>query len=120
MHRLVDFDDTTVLLTTHDLAEAEKLADRILILDGGRIVAEGSAEELAREVAGSSEVTWVQDGVRHVHATEDATGFARRLLTEHGEGISALEISSQTLEETYLSMVARRESETTAGAEASR
>ncbi|NLF05643.1 MAG: ABC transporter ATP-binding protein, partial [Actinomycetales bacterium] len=42
VHSLVDLDDTSVLLTTHDLAEAEKLADRILILSGGRIVADGS------------------------------------------------------------------------------
>ena len=35
IHRLTDLEDTTVLLTTHDLDEAEKLADRILILAGG-------------------------------------------------------------------------------------
>src|SRR5690554_583929 len=34
IHRLVDFEETTILLTTHDLAEAEILADRIAILDG--------------------------------------------------------------------------------------
>ncbi|WP_163450930.1 ATP-binding cassette domain-containing protein, partial [Escherichia coli] len=31
VHRLTDLEETTVLLTTHDLDEAEKLADRILI-----------------------------------------------------------------------------------------
>jgi ABC-2 type transport system ATP-binding protein len=46
VHRLSDMEDTTILLTTHDLDEAEKLADRILILAGGRIVADGSAEHL--------------------------------------------------------------------------
>ena len=34
VHRLADLEDTTILLTTHDLDEAEKLADRILILAG--------------------------------------------------------------------------------------
>lgn len=51
IHRLSDLEDTTILLTTHDLNEAEKLADRILILAGGRIVASGTADQLARQVA---------------------------------------------------------------------
>jgi ABC-2 type transport system ATP-binding protein len=36
----------TVLLTTHDLDEAERLADRILIIDHGRLLADGTAAEL--------------------------------------------------------------------------
>ncbi len=38
--------DATILLTTHDLDEAERLADRIGILHEGRLVAEGTADEL--------------------------------------------------------------------------
>src|SRR5690606_24184554 len=41
-----------VFLTTQYLEEADRLADRIAVLDGGRIVAEGSAEELKRLVPG--------------------------------------------------------------------
>ena len=43
---------TTVLLTTQYLDEADALADRIAVLDGGRIVAEGTPEELKRLVPG--------------------------------------------------------------------
>ncbi|MFJ9926962.1 ATP-binding cassette domain-containing protein [Streptomyces misionensis] len=43
---------TTVFLTTQYLDEADQLADRIAVLNGGRIVAEGSAEELKRLVPG--------------------------------------------------------------------
>ncbi len=43
---------TTVLLTTHYLDEADALCDRILIIDGGKIVAEGTPEELKRRISG--------------------------------------------------------------------
>ena len=43
---------TTVFLTTHYLDEADALCDRIAIIDYGKIVAEGTPEELKREVAG--------------------------------------------------------------------
>lgn len=107
IHRLIDFEETTILLTTHDLAEAEILADRIAILDRGRIVASGTAEELAREVKGASEVSWVQDGARHVHSTANATAFVRELLSRDGDSVADLRVREQTLEDTYLAMVAR-------------
>lgn len=44
---------TTVFLTTQYLEEADQLADRIAVLDGGRIVAEGTAEELKARIPGS-------------------------------------------------------------------
>lgn len=42
--------DTTILLTTQYLEEADKLADRIAVLDGGRIIAQGTASELKDRV----------------------------------------------------------------------
>ena len=48
---LVD-DGTTVFLTTQYLDEADKLADRVAILDRGRLVAEGSAQELKQRIPG--------------------------------------------------------------------
>ena len=43
--------DTTIVLTTHDLAEAERLCDRITVIDGGRVVAEDTPEGLVATVA---------------------------------------------------------------------
>ncbi|GAA3910934.1 daunorubicin resistance protein DrrA family ABC transporter ATP-binding protein [Streptomyces lacrimifluminis] len=43
---------TTVFLTTQYLEEADRLADRIAVLHGGELVAEGTSEELKRRVAG--------------------------------------------------------------------
>src|SRR5690606_26785755 len=67
-------DGTTVLLTTQYLDEADELADRIAVLYGGRIVADGTPDELKRLVPGG-------------HITlrfADATAFdgAARLLDE--------------------------------------
>jgi len=115
VHRLSDLQDTTILLTTHDLDEAEKLADRILILNGGRIVANGSAEELAHAVAGTAEVRWTQDGQRQVHATGDPTEFVRDLFAQERSGagpfgvIRDLEVQRPSLESTYLAMVAQEQ-----------
>ncbi|MFB4275062.1 ABC transporter ATP-binding protein [Nonomuraea sp. MTCD27] len=109
VHRLSDLDDTTILLTTHDLDEAEKLADRILILAGGRIVADGSPDKLAREVSRDAQVRWSRDGEHFVHATQDATGFVRGLFEQHGTEIGDLEVRRATLEDTYMAIVKKEE-----------
>src|SRR5690242_1113205 len=86
VHRLAD-DETTILLTTHDLDEAEKLADRILILAAGRVIADGSADELSRQIANQAEVRWTHDGQRFVHATAEATKFVHDLFNQYGDAI---------------------------------
>lgn len=110
VHGLADMEGTTVLLTTHDLDEAEKLADRILVLAGGRIVAEGSADELARRVEGEAQVTWTRDGRRFVHAAADATTYVRELFVQYGESIADLEVRRPSLEDTYVALVQQHES----------
>lgn len=109
VHGLADLEDTTVMLTTHDLDEAEKLADRILILDRGRIVADGSADALARSVSGRAEVRWSRGGEHFVHPTADATGFVRELFAQYGEEIAELEVRRASLEETYMALVHTQE-----------
>ncbi|MFF0870083.1 ABC transporter ATP-binding protein [Nonomuraea sp. NPDC003560] len=106
---LADARETTVLLTTHDLDEAEKLADRILVLNGGRIVADGTAAALARRIAGEDEVRWLRDGRRYVERTPDSTAFARELFARHGDDVQELEIVRASLEQTYLALVREAE-----------
>ncbi|WP_083947923.1 ABC transporter ATP-binding protein [Thermobifida cellulosilytica] len=110
VHRLADLEDTTVLLTTHDLDEAEKLADRILILAGGRIVADGSADQLSRQVSRKTEIRWTRGGQRFVHSADDGTAFVRELFAQYGEEIGDLEVRRATLEDVYMAMVHRHES----------
>ncbi|HYH91235.1 MAG TPA: ABC transporter ATP-binding protein [Solirubrobacteraceae bacterium] len=105
VHRLSDLEGTTILLTTHDLDEAEKLADRILILADGTIVAAGSADQLARQVARDAEVRWSRDGESFVHSTADATQFVRDLLNQHGDEVTDLEVRRASLEDIYIDLV---------------
>jgi ABC-2 type transport system ATP-binding protein len=53
---------TTVFLTTHYLDEADALCDRVMIIDDGQIVAEGSPRELKRDIVGDSVVLRVGEG----------------------------------------------------------
>ncbi|MEV4257921.1 ABC transporter ATP-binding protein [Spirillospora sp. NPDC049652] len=102
-------DGTAIMLTTHDLAEAEKLADRIVVLDGGRVVADGTAAGLAAEITGADEVAWTLDGRRHVRSVPDSTRFVRALFEEHGDAVERLAVRPSSLEDTYLALVRRAE-----------
>lgn len=76
---------TTVLLTTQNLEEADELADRIAVLDGGRIVAEGTPDELKRLVPGGH--------IRLQFAEASSLDAAARLLDESARDDSALALT---------------------------
>ncbi|HZX04014.1 ABC transporter ATP-binding protein [Kribbella sp.] len=105
VRRLAAEQGTTVLLTTHDLDEASKLAHRILVLTAGRIIASGSVAELTQLIAGEDEVGWTVDGQRFHKSTPDATGFVRELFATHGDALGELEVRRASLEDTYLALV---------------
>ncbi len=85
---------TTIFLTTHYLDEADALCDRILIIDHGKIVAEGSPEALKRRISGDV-VTLTLDrdadiakgllGERPEVRDIAVNGPTLRLTVEHGE-----------------------------------
>lgn len=101
--------NTTVLLTTHDLTEAENLADRVAILARGSIIAVGTPGELAGQVAGDDEVRWSERGASFSRRVPDSTGFVRALLARPGEAVRDLEVRRASLEATYLALVAETE-----------
>ncbi|MFE0427550.1 ABC transporter ATP-binding protein, partial [Streptomyces sp. NPDC058953] len=102
---LVATGETTIMLTTHDLAEAEKLADRIVILNEGRIVADGTADELAERFVGEDEVRWTLDGQRYVRSVGDSTRFVRELFEKHGDALPQHEVNRSSREVTDISRV---------------
>jgi ABC-2 type transport system ATP-binding protein len=85
---------TTVFLTTHYLEEADALADRLAIIDHGLIVAEGTADELKRQVAGDVVTLGVDGAHDRVLGVVSSQPFVReataedgvvRLYVDHGE-----------------------------------
>lgn len=68
--------DTTILLTTQYLEEADKLADRIAVLDGGRIIAQGTASELKDRVGKERLELTIKEGSSFEKAIEVIDGEA--------------------------------------------
>jgi ABC-2 type transport system ATP-binding protein len=118
-------DGTTVFLTTQYLEEADKLADRVGIIDDGRIVAEGTPRSLKAEIgrphlevkvadAGAEEADRIlarfgkclpaRDGIALVELETGAAGVAPvvRALDEAGLAVESLELVEPTLDDVFV------------------
>jgi ABC-2 type transport system ATP-binding protein len=129
---------TTLFLTTHYMDEADALCDRIAIIDHGRIVAEGSSDELKRRIAGDVIMLGLEpemferardllqlepyvrtaeidsDGLRlYVDHGESALPQLLRRLDGEGIGIRTLALHRPSLDDVFLQQTGRslRESE---------
>ncbi len=81
---------TTVFLTTHYLEEADALADRLAIIDHGRIVAEGTSSQLKEKVAGDVVTIGVDGGFANVLTLVEAMPFVREASHDSGSGLIRL------------------------------
>lgn len=112
----------TVLLTTHYMDEAQMLADRISVISSGKIIAEGTADELAAQVAATPRITWKPDAGAAVPGRFNARKDEDRLVIEthdvaevihqltrwakiEGVALHDLEIARPNLEDTYLRLI---------------
>jgi ABC-2 type transport system ATP-binding protein len=125
--------DTTVFITTHYMDEADVLCDRILVIDDGAIVAQGTPEELKRKVAGDSVVlsfeyqrstVVVAELVTHLEGATDPSIEGTEVRFQVPDGASALpvllramverdldaagvEVHRPTLDDVFLTMTGR-------------
>ncbi|GAA2365591.1 ATP-binding cassette domain-containing protein [Dactylosporangium salmoneum] len=125
-------DGMTVFITTHYLDEADALCDRISIIDHGEIVAEGTPDELKREISGdvvtvgvgelaekAAELLKDQPFARGVEVREDGelwltvdagdTAIPQIMRTLEGAGISlaTIELHRPTLDDVFLTKTGR-------------
>ncbi len=105
IERLAGTEETTVLLTTHDLVEAERLADRIAILVAGELAGCGTPAELATVVRAEAQVRWSADGVPRRELTPDPSQFVWELHRAFDGPVPDLEVRRPSLEDTYLHLV---------------
>jgi ABC-2 type transport system ATP-binding protein len=80
---------TTILLTTQDMDEADHLADRIVVIDGGKIIAEGTSDELKQRVGSERlEIT--------IAETSSSLEAARKAIEDDDEGDVHFDLKRRT------------------------
>jgi len=122
---------TTVFITTHYLDEADALCDRILVIDGGRIVATGTPDELKSQVSGdlvtvsvtgdpapAAEIARGAAGEAEVEVTDRTVRFRvprgehaaidlLRHLDAAGVDLDGLSVQRPTLDDVFLTLTGR-------------
>lgn len=123
---------STVLFATHQLAEADEFADRVVVIAGGRVVADGSSAEIKR-AAGDRRISFRLPGTstdalarlpgvrklevqgeRIVLTSEDVDATMPALFQTH-DGVRDLEVTSAGLAEAFLALTADSADDTADG-----
>ena len=95
----------TILLTTHYLDEAQALADRVGVINNGKIIEIATPETLGGRNNAPAKVTWLENGTKQQLLTKDPTIEVIKLNQKFGGSIQELEVLRPNLEEIYLKMI---------------
>ena len=95
----------TILLTTHYLDEAQALADRVGVINNGKIIEIATPETLGGRNNAPAKVTWLENGTKQQLLTKDPTIEVIKLNQKFGGSIPELEVLRPNLEEIYLKMI---------------
>ena len=95
----------TILLTTHYLDEAQALADRVGVINNGKIIEIATPETLGGRNNAPAKVTWLESGTKQQLLTKDPTIEVIKLNQKFGGSIPELEVLRPNLEEIYLKMI---------------
>ena len=99
-------DGTTILLTTHYLEEAARLADRAGVISGGRLVAIDTVDRIGGPLARVPRVRWRSpEGQVHDERTQHPGELVARLVETHGGEPPELEVIRPSLEDIYLDFI---------------
>ena len=92
---------TTILLTTHYLDEAEALADRVAVINHGKIIEVATPATLGNRQSALAIVKW-RDGQSEV---ENPTEFVKELSAQYSGEVPELQVIRPSLEDIYLRMI---------------
>jgi ABC-2 type transport system ATP-binding protein len=103
--RALRADGATILLTTHYLEEAEQLADRVAVIDGGRIRAVAPPATVGGRDQAPARVSWRDGAIHRTEATAQPTQLVQRLAERHGGEVPGLTVTRPSLEDIYLGLI---------------
>jgi ABC-2 type transport system ATP-binding protein len=98
-------DGTTILLTTHYLDEAEALADRVAVINDGRIIEVSPPSTLGGRSTAMALVTWREGQEIKSENTNNPTAIVNKLSSHFNGEIPELTVTRPSLEDIYLAMI---------------
>ncbi|CAB4586388.1 unannotated protein [freshwater metagenome] len=102
---------STIVLTTHYLDEAEALADRVAVINRGKIVETSTPANLGGRATSLATVSWEENGTMREELSAEPTAVVARLSQNFIGEIPKLSVVRPTLEDIYIKMIGEQTGE---------